>query len=236
MPKLTKRQKLAAEKVQPGRVYSVTEALKLIKACATTKFKESVEVAISLNVDSRKSDQSVRGTTMLPHGTGRNVRVAVFAEGDKLDKAKEAGADIVGTDDLVGQIQSGNINFDLVIATPETMRIIGKLGQVLGPRGLMPNLKDGTVTADVVTAVKNAKLGQIRYRTDKNGIIHCTIGKVDFEEKALEENLLVLLSDIKRGKPSFVKGTYLKKLTISSTMGPGIMVSRPDQDRIHTSS
>lgn len=228
MPKLTKRQKLAAEKVQPGKVYPIKEALKLIKACATKKFKESVEVAINLNVDSRKSDQSVRGATILPYGTGKNVRVAVFTQGDQANKAKEAGADIVGTDDLVAQIQFGNINFDLVIATPETMRIVGKLAQILGPRGLMPNLKDGTVTADVATAVKNAKLGQVRYRTDKNGIIHCAIGKVDFEEKALEENLLVLLSDIKRSKPSFFKGTYLKKLTISSTMGPGIIVGRPD--------
>nr|WP_304985980.1 50S ribosomal protein L1 [Coxiella-like endosymbiont] len=224
MPKHTKRQKLVAEKVQSEKVYSLTEALKLVKDCATAKFKESVDVAINLGVDSRKSDQAVRGaTTILPNGTGRSVRVAVFAQGDKADKAKEAGADIV-MDDLTEQIQSGNIDFDIVIATPETMRAVGKLGQVLGPRGLMPNPKDGTVTADVVTAVKNAKRGQVRYRTDKNGIIHCTIGKVDFEEKALEENLLALLADIKRAKPSAAKGTYLKKLTLSSTMGPGVVV------------
>ncbi|WP_157870973.1 50S ribosomal protein L1 [Candidatus Coxiella mudrowiae] len=226
MPKHTKRQKLAAEKVQPEKVYSLTEALKLVKACATAKFKESVDVAINLGVDSRKSDQAVRGSTILPHGTGRSVRVAVFAQGDKADKAKEAGADIVGMDDLAEQIQSGNIDFDIVIATPEIMRVVGKLGQILGPRGLMPNPKDGTVTADVVTAVKNAKHGQVRYRTDKNGIIHCTIGKVDFEEKALEENLLALLADVKRAKPSTAKGTYLKKLTLSSTMGPVVVVNR----------
>nr|WP_251365554.1 50S ribosomal protein L1 [Coxiella-like endosymbiont of Rhipicephalus sanguineus] len=226
MPKHTKRQKLAAGKVQPKKVYSLTEALKLVKACATAKFKESVDVAINLGVDSRKSDQAVRGATILPHGTGRSVRVAVFAQGDKADKAKEAGADIVGMDDLAEQIQSGNIDFDIVIATPETMRVVGKLGQILGPRGLMPNPKDGTVTADVVTAVKNAKHGQVRYRTDKNGIIHCTIGKVDFEEKALEENLLALLADVKRAKPSAAKGTYLKKLTLSSTMGPVVVVNR----------
>lgn len=226
MPKHTKRQKLAAEKVQPEKVYSLTEALKLVKACATAKFKESVDVAINLGVDSRKSDQAVRGATILPHGTGRSVRVAVFAQGDKADKAKEAGADIVGMDDLAEQIQSGNIDFDIVIATPEIMRVVGKLGQILGPRGLMPNPKDGTVTADVVTAVKNAKHGQVRYRTDKNGIIHCTIGKVDFEEKALEENLLALLADVKRAKPSTAKGTYLKKLTLSSTMGPVVVVNR----------
>lgn len=226
MLKHTKRQKLAAEKVQPEKVYSLTEALKLVKACATAKFKESVDVAINLGVDSRKSDQVVRGATILPHGTGRSVRVAVFAQGDKADKAKEAGADIVGMDDLAEQIQSGNIDFDIVIATPEIMRVVGKLGQILGPRGLMPNPKDGTVTADVVTAVKNAKHGQVRYRTDKNGIIHCTIGKVDFEEKALEENLLALLADVKRAKPSTAKGTYLKKLTLSSTMGPVVVVNR----------
>lgn len=226
MPKHTKRQKLAAEKVQPEKAYSLTEALKLVKACATAKFKESVDVAINLGVDSRKSDQVVRGATILPHGTGRSVRVAVFAQGDKADKAKEAGADIVGMDDLAEQIQSGNIDFDIVIATPEIMRVVGKLGQILGPRGLMPNPKDGTVTADVVTAVKNAKHGQVRYRTDKNGIIHCTIGKVDFEEKALEENLLALLADVKRAKPSTAKGTYLKKLTLSSTMGPVVVVNR----------
>lgn len=226
MPKHTKRQKLSAEKVQPEKVYSLTEALKLVKACATAKFKESVDVAINLGVDSRKSDQVVRGATILPHGTGRSVRVAVFAQGDKADKAKEAGADIVGMDDLAEQIQSGNIDFDIVIATPEIMRVVGKLGQILGPRGLMPNPKDGTVTADVVTAVKNAKRGQVRYRTDKNGIIHCAIGKVDFEEKALEENLLALLADVKRAKPSTAKGTYLKKLTLSSTMGPVVVVNR----------
>lgn len=226
MPKLTKRQKLAAEKVQPGKVYPLTEALKLVKACVTAKFKESVDVAINLGIDSHKSGQAVRGAIIFPHGTGRSVRVAVFAQDDKAHKAKEANADIVGMDDLAERVQSGDIDFDVVIATPEVMRLVGKLGQVLGPRGLMPNPKDGTVTSDVVTAVNNAKRGQVRYRTDKNGIIHCTIGKVDFGVKALEENLLALLADVKKTKSSAAaKVTYLKKLTLSSTMGPGVIVN-----------
>lgn len=224
MTKLAKRKTLAVEKVQLKRIYSLTEALKLIKVCATAKFKESVDVTINLGIDLRKSDQLIRGATVLPHGTGRSVRVAVFAQGDQADKAREAGADIVGIDNLIEQIQSGNIDFDLVIATLETMQIVGKLGKILGPRGLMPNPKDGTVTSDVVTAVKNVKHGQVNYRTDKNGIIHCTIGKINFEEKALEENLLALLADIKRDKPRTTKGSYLKKLTLSSTMGPGVVV------------
>ncbi|PMB54839.1 50S ribosomal protein L1 [Coxiella-like endosymbiont] len=226
MPKRTKRQKLLSVKLQSKKLYSLTEALKLVKACASAKFKESVDVAINLGVDSHKLDQAVRGATILPHGSGRNVRVAVFAQGDQADTAKKAGADIVGMDDLAEQIQSGNIDFDIVIAIPETMHVVGKLGQVLGPRGLMPNPKDGTVTTDVITAVKNAKRGQVRYRTDKNAIIHCTIGKVDFAEKALQENLLALLADVQRVKPTAAKGTYLKKLTLSSTMGPGVVVDR----------
>lgn len=226
MPKRTKRQKLLSVKLQSKKLYSLTEAFKLVKACASAKFKESVDVAINLGVDSHKLDQAVRGVTILPHGNGRNVRVAVFAQGDKADTAKKAGADIVGMDDLGEQIQSGNIDFDIVIAFPETMHVVGKLGQVLGPRGLMPNPKDGTVTTDVITAVKNAKRGQVRYRTDKNGIIHCTIGKVDFAEKALQENLLALLADVQRVKPTAAQGTYLKKLTLSSTMGPGVVVDR----------
>lgn len=224
MPKIAKRQKLAVRKVQPKKIYTITEAIRLIKACATAKFKESIDVAVNLGIDPRKSDQSIRGATVLPHGTGRSVRVAVFAQGDKADKAKGAGADIVGIDNLIEQIKSRKIDFDLLISTLETMHVVGKLGQILGPRGLMPNPKDGTVTSDVVAAVKNAKHGQVRYRTDKNGIIHCTIGKVNFEEKALEENLLALLTDIKRDKPRTAKGTYLKKLTLSSTMGPGFEV------------
>ncbi|CAN7950783.1 unnamed protein product [Ixodes hexagonus] len=223
---MTKRQKAITEKIEQDKAYSLSEAIQLIKSCATAKFNESVDVAINLGIDSRKSEQVIRRATVLPNGTGRTVRVAVFAQGDNVEKAKEAGADVVGLDDLAGQIQSGNINFDVVIATPETMRVVGKLGQVLGPRGLMPNPKVGTVTSDVAAAVKNAKQGQVRYRTDKNGIIHCTIGKVSFEEKALEENLLALLADVKKSKPSAAKGTYLKKLTLSSTMGPGVVVGR----------
>ncbi len=212
--------------MQRDKTYPLSEAIKLIKECAKAKFNESIDVAINLGIDSRKSDQAIRGATVLPHGSGRTVKVAVFAQGDNVEKAKAAGADIVGLDDLAERIQGGDIDFDVVIATPETMRVVGKLGQVLGPRGLMPNPKVGTVTTDVASAVKNAKQGQVRYRTDKNGIIHCTIGKVNFEEKALEENFLALLNDIKKAKPSAAKGTYLKKLTLSSTMGPGIAIDR----------
>lgn len=230
MPKLTKKRKLVADKVQLGKAYPINEALKLVKACATAKFKESVDVAINLGIDSRKPDQAVRGAIILPHGIGRSVKVAVFAQGDQADKAKEANADIVGMDDLAEQVKSGNVDFDVVIATPETMRVVGKLGQVLGPRGLMPNPKDGTVTSDVTTAVNNAKRGQVRYRTDKNGIIHCSIGKVDFGVKALEENLLALLNSVKKTKPNAAaKMTYLKKLTLSSTMGPGVVVDHNDK-------
>ena len=223
---MIKGQKTISEKIEQGRAYSLSEAIHLIKYCARAKFNESIDVAINLGVDSHKSEQMIRGTTMLPHGTGRTVRVAVFAQGDNVEKAKEAGADVVGLDDLAGQIQSGKVNFDVVIATSDTMQVVGKLGQILGPRGLMPNSKVGTVTSDVAAAVKNAKQGQVRYRTDKNGIIHCAIGKVSFEEKALEENLLALFADVKKLKPNATKGTYLKKLTLSSTMGPGVIVDR----------
>ncbi len=223
---LSKRRKAFAEKVEPGKPYAIEEALRLVKSCATAKFKECVDVAINLGIDVKKSEQSVRGAIVLPHGTGQKVRVAVIVQGDKADAAKAAGADLVGFEDLVDTIQKGEINFDVLIATPDSMRLVGKLGQVLGPRGLMPNPKVGTVTADVVQAVKNAKQGQVRYRSDKNGIVHTTIGKVDFEEKALKENLDVLLADVKKIKPSSVKGTYLKKITISSTMGPGVVVDR----------
>lgn len=224
--KLTKQRKAIANQVQRGQAYSLSEAVKLIKQCATAKFNESIDVAINLGINARKSDQAVRGAPVLPHGTGRTVKVAVFTQGDNVEKAKAAGADIVGLDDLAERIQSGIIDFDVVIATPDTMRVLGKLGQVLGPRGLMPSPTMGTVTVDVASSVKNAKQGQVRYRTDKNGIVHCTIGKVDFEEKALEENFLALLADIKKAKPSAVKGTYLKKLTLSSTMGPGVAVDQ----------
>lgn len=225
---MTKRQKAILERIEQDKTYSLSEAIQLIKSCATAKFNESVDAAINLSVDSRKSEQAIRGATMLPHGTGgcTVVRVAVFVQGDNVEKAKEAGADVVGLDDLAEQIQSGNINFDVVIATPETMQVVGKLGRILGPRGLMPNPKVGTITSDVAAAVKNAKQGRIRYHTDKNGIIHCTIGKVSFEEKALEENLLALLADVQKSKPSTAKGTYLKKLILSSTMGPGVVVDR----------
>ena len=226
MAKVSKRRKAIAEKVQPGKHYALTEAFDLVKQCASAKFKECVDVAIRLGIDARKSEQAVRGATVLPHGTGREVRVAVFAQGDNASIAQKAGADIVGLEDLAEDIKKGNLNFDVVIATPDTMRVVGQLGQVLGPRGLMPNPKVGTVTTDVATAVKNAKQGQVRYRTDKNGIIHCTIGKADFDATALQENLEVLLADLKKAKPSVAKGTYIKKLVISSTMGPGVAVDR----------
>lgn len=226
MAKLTKRAKLINEKVQAGRVYAAEEAFEVLKAVSTVKFAEAVDVAVILGVDPRKSDQAVRGATVLPNGTGKSARVAVFAQGANADAAREAGADIVGMDDLAEQIKAGQMDFDVVIATPDAMRVVGQLGQVLGPRGLMPNPKVGTVTADVATAVKNAKAGQVRYRTDKKGIIHCTIGKVSFESGALKENLEALLADLKKAKPSTSKGIYLKKITVSSTMGPGLMLDQ----------
>lgn len=224
MAQLTKRRKAFAEKIIPGKLHPITEAIALVQECATVKFKESIDVAIRLGVDARKSDQNVRGATVLPNGTGKDVRVAVFAEGENADKAKAAGADIVGFEDLAEQVKKGEMNFDVAIATPNSMRVVGQLGTILGPRGLMPNPKVGTVTNDVATAVKNAKSGQARFRTDKNGIVHCTIGKADFDAKALQENLEALLADIKRAKPSSAKGTYFRKLVISSTMGPGFSV------------
>jgi large subunit ribosomal protein L1 len=226
MAKLTKRAKLINEKVQAGRAYVAEEAFEVLKALSTVKFAEAVDVAVILGVDPRKSDQAVRGATVLPNGTGKSARVAVFAQGANADAAREAGADIVGMDDLAEQIKAGQMDFDVVIATPDAMRVVGQLGQVLGPRGLMPNPKVGTVTADVSTAVKNAKAGQVRYRTDKKGIIHCTIGKVSFESGALKENLEALLADLKKAKPSTSKGIYLKKITVSSTMGPGLMLDQ----------
>ncbi len=224
MTHISKRRKAISEKVEPGKGYSITEALPLLKACVTAKFKEGIEVAIRLGIDARKSDQAVRGSTVLPHGTGKAVRVAVFAEGDNAKKAEAAGADIVGFEDLAEKVKKGEMDFDVVIATPNSMRVVGQLGQILGPRGLMPNPKVGTVSTDVETAVKNAKAGQVRYRTDKAGIIHCIIGKVDFDEKAIKENLEALVADLKKVKPASAKGTFLKKLVISSTMGPGLLI------------
>jgi large subunit ribosomal protein L1 len=226
MAKLSKRQKAFGEKLEAGKFYAIDEALALLKDMPRAKFTESVDVSVNLGVDPRKSDQVVRGSTVLPNGTGKNVRVAVFAQGENADKAKAAGADIVGFEDLAEDIKKGNMDFDVVIATPDAMRVVGQLGQILGPRGLMPNPKVGTVTPDVEAAVKNAKAGQVRYRTDKAGIIHCSIGNVDFEVSALRENLQALLADLTKAKPSSAKGQYMKKITVSSTMGPGIQVDQ----------
>lgn len=224
MAKLSKRQKLINEKVDKTKVYSLDDGLALLKEVSSVKFDESVDAAINLGVDPRKSDQVVRGATVLPNGTGKNVRVAVFTQGPNADAAKEAGADIIGMDDLAEEVKKGNMDFDVVIASPDAMRVVGQLGQILGPRGLMPNPKVGTVTPDVATAVKNAKAGQVQYRTDKGGIIHATIGKGSFDVKALSENLSALLVAIKKAKPASAKGTYFKKLSVSSTMGPGIHI------------
>ena len=224
MAKLTKRQKAIAEKVNPEEVYSVSAAFDLLKELPGAKFTESVDVCINLGIDARKSDQVVRGSTVLPNGTGKTVRVAVFTQGDNVEKAKAAGADIVGMDDLAAEVKKGNMDFDVVIASPDAMRVVGQLGQVLGPRGLMPNPKVGTVSADVATAVTNAKGGQVRYRTDKAGIVHCRIGTLDFDSKALQQNLDALVVDLVKAKPSSAKGVYLKKVTVTSTMGAGLSV------------
>ena len=230
MASLSKRKKAAREKIDSEKVYIIDEALSLVKELATAKFPESIDVSVNLGVDPRKSDQVVRGSTVLPNGTGKTVRVAVFAQGENADKAIAAGADIVGFEDLAETVKSGELNFDVAIATPDAMRVVGQLGQILGPRGLMPNPKVGTVTADVETAVKNAKAGQVRYRTDKAGIIHCPIGRADFEVPALKENLEALLADLKKAKPAASKGAYVTKLTVSSTMGPGVSVDRSSID------
>ncbi|MEL7539223.1 MAG: 50S ribosomal protein L1 [Pseudomonadota bacterium] len=230
MARLTKARKAAVEKLEPGKAYDLDEALNLVKELSTAKFRESVDVSVNLGVDPRKSDQVVRGSTVLPNGTGKSVRVAVFAQGENAEKATAAGADVVGFEDLAEKVKGGDLNFDVVIATPDAMRVVGQLGQILGPRGLMPNPKVGTVTPDVEGAVKNAKAGQVRYRTDKAGIIHCTIGKVDFEVGALRENLETLIADLKKAKPAASKGQYLKRLTVSSTMGPGIGVDQASLD------
>jgi large subunit ribosomal protein L1 len=213
-------------KVDRSRLYPVEEALKIVKENATAKFDESVDVAINLGIDARKSDQVVRGSVVLPNGTGKTVRVAVFAQGEKAAQAKEAGADIVGMEDLANEIKAGKLDFDVVIATPDAMRVVGQLGQILGPRGLMPNPKVGTVTQDVATAVKNAKAGQVQYRADKAGIVQCTIGRASFSVEALSQNLKALIEAVNRARPSGVKGVYLRKLSVSSTMGPGVRVDQ----------
>jgi large subunit ribosomal protein L1 len=224
MAKFGKRMRSIREQIEPGKVYAVDEALDLLKNSSKVKFRESVDVAVRLGVDPRKSDQAVRGSTVLPNGTGKTVRVAVFTQGDNVEKATAAGADVVGMDDLHDQIKGGDLGFDVVIATPDAMRVVGKLGQILGPRGLMPNPKVGTVTPDVETAVKNAKAGQVRFRTDKAGIIHSTIGKADFESDALKANLEALLASLVKLKPASSKGQYLKKVAVSTTMGPGLVI------------
>jgi large subunit ribosomal protein L1 len=226
MGKLSKRTKVYLEKIEAGKLYPIEEALTLLKDMPATKFEQSVDVSVNLGVDPRKSDQTVRGSTVLPNGTGKNVRVAVFAQGPGAEAAKKAGADIVGFEDLAEDIKKGNMNFDVVIAAPDAMRVVGQLGQILGPRGLMPNPKVGTVTPDVANAVKNAKAGQVRYRTDKGGIIHCPVGRVGFTVNKLKENIVALLLDLQKGKPSSAKGAFLKKLTLSSTMGPGIVIDQ----------
>ena len=230
MAKLSKRQRAIREKVDADQVYSLEAAVALLKECATAKFVESVEVAVNLGIDARKSDQAVRGATTLPFGTGSEVRVAVFAQGAAADQAKEAGADFVGMDDLAELVKGGMMDFDVVVASPDAMRVVGQLGQILGPRGLMPNPKTGTVTPDVVTAVKNAKAGQMRYRTDKNAIIQGGIGKVSFVFEAIKGNLQAVLSDLKKAKPSASKGVYMKKVTLSTTMGPGITIEHSALD------
>ena len=226
MAKLSKRQKMIKEKLDSNKQYPVDDALKLLQDCAKVKFTESVDVSVNLGVDPRKSDQVVRGSTVLPNGTGKTMRVAVFAQGDLADAAKEAGADIVGFEDLAETVKAGQLDFDIVIATPDSMRVVGQLGRVLGPRGLMPNPKTGTVTADVATAVNNAKAGQVSYRTDKNGIIHCTIGKANFAADKLKENLHALMGDLQKAKPSTSKGIYFRKVTVSTTMGPGVTLDQ----------
>lgn len=222
MAKLSKKAKLIKSKVDRAKQYSVIEAVQILKELGTAKFNEAIDVSVNLGVDPRKSDQNVRGATVLPNGTGKTVRVAVFTQGPNADAAKAAGADIVGMEDLGELVKNGEMNFDVVIASPDAMRVVGQLGQILGPRGLMPNPKVGTVTADVATAVKNAKSGQVRYRTDKSGIIHCTLGRVTFDAEAIQGNLEALLADLRKAKPTASKGIYIKKITLSSTMGPGL--------------
>jgi large subunit ribosomal protein L1 len=224
MAKLSKRVKAFRARVDANKSYPLDEAIAILKETATVKFNESVELAVNLGIDARKSDQGVRGATTLPHGTGSEVRVAVFTQGENADKAKEAGADLVGMEDLADQIKAGMMDFDVVVASPDAMRVVGQLGQVLGPRGLMPNPKTGTVTPDVATAVQNAKAGQVRFRSDKNGIIHGGIGKISFEPDAIQGNLVAVLADLKKAKPAAAKGVYFQKVTLSTTMGPGVTI------------
>lgn len=224
MAKITKKQKLMAEKVPLGKIFALDEAIGLVKECATAKFTESVDIAINLGVDARKSDQNVRGSTVLPHGSGKSVRVAVFAQGAKAEEAKAAGADVVGMDDLAAKMKEGDLGYQVVIAEPAAMRVVGALGQLLGPRGLMPNPKTGTVTPDVATAVKNAKAGMAKFRTDKAGVLHCSVGAVNFDADKLKENLLAVLRDVRKAKPATSKGIYIRKFTLSTTMGPGVRV------------
>lgn len=226
MAKISKRQRLIKEKVDSAKQYTIDEAVSLLKELSTVKFAETVDVSINLGIDPRKSDQSVRGATTLPHGNGKDVRVAVFTQGANAEAARAAGAELVGMDDLAAEIKAGKMDFDVVIASPDAMRVVGQLGQVLGPRGLMPNPKTGTVTPDVVTAVKNAKAGQVRYRAEKGGIIHGGIGKVSFDAVAIKENLEALINDLKKAKPSTAKGIYLKKVALSTTMGPGLIIDQ----------
>ncbi|MBU2887674.1 50S ribosomal protein L1 [Gilvimarinus agarilyticus] len=226
MAKLSKRQRVIAEKVDAAKQYTLEDAVALLKELSSVKFAETVDVSINLGIDPRKSDQSVRGATTLPNGTGKDVRVAVFTQGANADAAKEAGADLIGMDELAAEIKGGMMDFDVVVASPDAMRVVGQLGQVLGPRGLMPNPKTGTVTPDVATAVKNAKAGQVRYRADKGGIIHGGIGKLTFDAKALQENLEALVADLKKAKPASAKGVYLKKIALSTTMGPGLVIDQ----------
>jgi large subunit ribosomal protein L1 len=226
MPFVAKRAKAWADKIKPGKQYTIDEALGLVQQFAKAKFRESVDVAVNLGIDASKSDQQVRGSTVMPHGIGKSVRVAVFTSGKNQDAARAAGADIVGLEDLAEKVKAGQMDFDVVVASPDAMRVVGQLGQILGPRGLMPNPKVGTVTPNVAEAVKNAKAGQVRYRSDKAGVVHCTIGKADFELPKLKENLTALLQDLQKAKPAAAKGIYLKKVSVSSTMGPGVPVEQ----------
>lgn len=226
MSRITKRRKIINEKVSAGKQYAIIEALEVIKSLPQLKFNESIDVSVNLGIDPSKSDQTVRGAVVLPHGTGRKVRVGVFADGNNAEIAKTAGAEVVGFEDLAEKIKQGVMDFDVLIATPDAMRLVGQLGQILGPRGLMPNPKTGTVTADVATAVKNAKGGQVSYRADKGGVVHCVIGKINFAAEALRDNLVTLLQDLKKMKPSSSKGIYIKKIVLSSTMGPGLVIDQ----------
>lgn len=226
MAKVSKRIQTIQKSVAPGKIYSFVEAVQLLKKLPAAKFRESIDISVNLGIDVRKSEQVVRGACVLPHGTGKTVRVAVFTQGANADAAKAAGADLVGLEDLAQKVQAGSMDFDVVIASPDAMGVVGRLGQILGPRGLMPNPKVGTVTMDVSAAVKNAKAGQVRYRSDKNGIVHCSIGKLDFELNALKENLEALLENLRKTKPSASKGVYMKKVTLSSTMGPGLIIDQ----------